>query len=164
MRRKVALRQSALSLSIKGNCWDRVERKCRFPSNLREDKKEIHSGRSTLKFSWLVPIRQEPGSLSRQQSISSLCFGHTQTNSGSRLVVLEGTGRRIFQSVMHLRVKVSVKKAIYILLSSIIIYYLLLKKRRYTETFHTALDSIDPKTAWEYLADFSNQARFNPTM
>ncbi|CAG7729375.1 unnamed protein product [Allacma fusca] len=64
---------------------------------------------------------------------------------------------------MQLRLRTS-KKSVYVTLSVLLVYWFLLKKRRYTETFQVTIDSVEPKTAWEYIADFSNQMKLNPTM
>ena len=65
---------------------------------------------------------------------------------------------------MGVRFKPGTKKAAYYFTAIVIIYWLCIRKRIITEKFETTLNAVDPKTVWEFWADFSNYQKINPTM
>jgi len=65
---------------------------------------------------------------------------------------------------MAFRVKPGTKKALTYLVGLALFYWIFLKKRVITEKFEFTLNSVDPKTVWEYWADFSNYQKINPTV
>ena len=56
------------------------------------------------------------------------------------------------------------RTAVWTGLFAILAYWILLKKRRYTETFDYTAESTEPKIIWEFISDFKNLMRLNPTM
>lgn len=50
------------------------------------------------------------------------------------------------------------------LVSALIIYVFFFYKRKYTVSFEFIIKNSTPESVWEFVADFSNMKKLNPTM
>ncbi|CAL8122590.1 unnamed protein product [Orchesella dallaii] len=65
---------------------------------------------------------------------------------------------------MTLRLRPGSKKVAYYSIGLCIFYWLFLRTKRYTQTIEFSVEGADPKTVWEFWADFSNWQKLNPNV
>jgi len=63
-----------------------------------------------------------------------------------------------------IRMRPKTKKVLGASVGVLLLYWLLIKSKRYTHKVEYMIKSADPKTAWEFWADFSNWVKLNPTV
>lgn len=65
---------------------------------------------------------------------------------------------------MAVRLRPGSKKVICWTAGLFMVYWIFLKTKKYTEVVEFAVEGADPKTVWEFWADFSNWQRLNPNV
>lgn len=56
------------------------------------------------------------------------------------------------------------KKRIALVVGIAVALYILLHSRKQTVTYQTLIPKVNPKEVWDFVADFSNMKKLNPTM
>ncbi len=65
---------------------------------------------------------------------------------------------------MTVRLRPGSKKVIISSVGLFLFYVIFLRTKRYTEVVEFVVEGADPKTVWEYWADFSNWQKLNPNV
>lgn len=56
------------------------------------------------------------------------------------------------------------RTVMYSILGGLLLYVLFIYKMKHQAMFETTINNSNPKHVWEYVADFSNMKKLNPTM